>query len=141
MDAFTVDPAFDAGSVAAADWPLCHVRLHNDARFPWLILLPRRANLVELEDLTPAERVRLLEEVVRAGEAVRQLAALGDRPVDKLNVAALGNITAQFHVHVVGRSREDELWPDPVWGRGPARPYDAAGLMRRLEVLSLIQGG
>ncbi len=127
-DGFTVDPAFAAGSVVAADWPLCQVRLQDDARFPWLVLIPRVAAAVELEDLTEAQRTTLMAEIVRAGSVVRALGAGADRPIDKLNVAALGNITAQLHVHVVGRRRDDGLWPDPVWGRGAAERYDAGTL-------------
>lgn len=123
MTAFRPDPAFDAGSVFATDWPLCHVRLQDDARFPWLILIPRRAGAVEMEDLAPPDRALLMDEIVRAGTAVRTLAVLRGRPVEKLNVAAIGNVTAQLHIHVVGRRRDDGLWPDPVWGRGPAVPY------------------
>ncbi|MCV0414309.1 MAG: HIT domain-containing protein [Brevundimonas sp.] len=124
---FAVDPAFEAGSVFALDWPLCQVRLQDDARFPWLILIPRVDGAVEVSDLSPADRVRLIEETVRAGEAVRRLGEAAGRPVDKLNIAALGNVTAQLHVHVVGRRRDDGLWPDPVWGRPGAtrRPVDA----------------
>lgn len=120
---FKVDSAFETGSVVVGDWPLCQVRLQDDARFPWLILIPRRAGLVELEDLTPSERAVLMDEVVRAGEAVRRLAEAAGAPTHKLNVAALGNVTAQLHVHVVGRRPDDGLWPDPVWGRGAAVPY------------------
>ncbi|HBI18007.1 MAG TPA: diadenosine tetraphosphate hydrolase, partial [Brevundimonas sp.] len=105
---FSVAPAFEAGSVAAADWPLCHVRLQDDARFPWLILIPHVEGAVELEDLSADQRVMLMEETVRAGALLRRL-----RPVDKLNVGVIGNITAQLHVHVVGRRRDDDLWPDP----------------------------
>mgnify|MGYP003639557286 FL=1 len=126
MAGFVVDPAFDGGSVFVADWPLCQLRLQDDARFPWLILIPRVAGAVELEDLSATDRARLMEEIVRAGELVRAEGAATGRPVDKLNVAALGNVTAQLHVHVVGRRRDDGLWPDPVWGRGGARPCDAA---------------
>jgi diadenosine tetraphosphate (Ap4A) HIT family hydrolase len=130
---FAVDPAFAAGSIAAAEWPLCHVRLQDDARFPWLILIPRRAGLVELEDLDPAGRAALMEEVVRAGALVRRL---GPTPVDKLNVAALGNVTAQLHVHVVGRRRDDGLWPDPVWGRPGALPLAPDERARRLALVA-----
>lgn len=115
---FSVAPAFEAGSIAAAEWPLCHVRLQDDARFPWLILIPRVEGAVELEDLSVEQRTMLMEETVRAGALVRRLGA-----VEKLNVGAIGNVTAQLHVHVVGRRRDDGLWPDPVWGRGPVVPY------------------
>ena len=109
----------------AADWPLCQVRLQDDARFPWLILIPRIEGAVEVEDLTPDQRAQLIEETVRAGALVRALGEAVGRPVEKLNIGAIGNVTAQLHVHVVGRRRDDGLWPDPVWGRGPAVCYDA----------------
>ncbi|QCQ97647.1 HIT domain-containing protein [Brevundimonas sp. SGAir0440] len=126
---FEVAPAFEAGSVAVAEWPLCHVRLQDDARFPWLILIPRVEGAVELEDLSVEQRATLMEETVRAGALVRRLGA-----VEKLNVGAIGNLTAQLHVHVVGRRRDDGLWPDPVWGRGPVVPYTDDERARLLEV-------
>lgn len=138
---FKADPAFDAGSVIAADWPLCQVRLQDDARFPWLVLIPRRAGLHELEDLSVLERAALMEEIVRAGEVVRALGEAALRPVQKLNVAAIGNVTAQLHVHVVGRRHDDGLWPDPVWGRGPAVPYGAAALQAAVSRVRLIGAG
>ena len=120
MSGFRPDPAFDAGSVFAVDWPLCHVRLQDDARFPWLILIPRIEGVTEIEQLPVRDRATLLEETVRAGALVRRLAEAAGQPIDKLNIAALGNVTAQLHVHVVGRRRDDPVWPDPVWGRGEA---------------------
>lgn len=134
---FKTDPAFDAGSVVVCDWPLCEVRLQDDARFPWLILIPRRAGLHELEDLTAAERATLMEEVVRAGDLVRMLGEAAGQPVQKLNVGALGNVTAQLHVHVIGRRHDDGLWPDAVWGRGAALPYGANGLQTAVSRVRL----
>jgi diadenosine tetraphosphate (Ap4A) HIT family hydrolase len=128
---FRPDPAFEAGSVVAAEWPLCHVRLQDDARFPWLILIPRVEGVEELEDLSVEQRAMLMEETVRAGALVR---ALGE--VEKLNVGAIGNVTAQLHIHVVGRRRDDGLWPDPVWGRGPAVAYADDERARRLEIVA-----
>ena len=128
---FEVAPAFEAGSVAAAEWPLCHVRLQDDARFPWLILIPRVEGAVELEDLSVEQRTMLMEETVRAGALVRRLGA-----VEKLNVGAIGNVTAQLHAHVVGRRRDDSLWPDPVWGRGPVVPYTDDERTRRLTIVA-----
>ena len=136
MTEFKADAAFEAGSVFAVDWPLCQVRLQDDARFPWLILLPRVDGAVELDDLTPPQRAALMEEVVRAGEVVRALGLAAGRPIDKLNTAALGNVTRQLHVHVVGRRRDDGLWPDPIWGRPGALPLpegDRAALLRAIR--------
>lgn len=138
---FKADPAFDPGSVVVCDWPLCQLRLQDDARFPWLILIPRRAGLTELEDLTAVDRAALMEEAVRAGEMVRMLGEAAQRPVQKLNVAALGNVTAQLHVHVVGRRHDDGLWPDPVWGRGAALPYGAGALQALVSRIRLSQAG
>jgi diadenosine tetraphosphate (Ap4A) HIT family hydrolase len=117
------------------------VRLQDDARYPWLILIPRRAGLHEIEDLTAAERAALMDEVVRAGEMVREMGAAAGRPVQKLNVAALGNVTAQLHLHIVGRRHDDGQWPDPVWGRGAAVPYGAGGLQAAVSRIRLSSGG
>ena len=138
MAGFQPDPAFDAGSVLACDWPLSQVRLQDDARFPWLILIPRLEGVVELDDLTATQRAVLMEETVRAGAVVRSMGQRSMRPVEKLNIAAIGNVTTQLHVHIVGRRRDDGLWPDPVWGRGPAVPY---ALEVRDEILTAVRKG
>ena len=135
MSGWTLDPAFEAGSVFASDWRLCQLRLQDDARFPWLILIPRIGGAVELEDLSVAQRADLMDEVVRAGAIVRAMAEAGGREVEKLNVAAIGNVTAQLHVHVVGRRRDDGSWPDPVWGRGTAVRLDDRTLTGALDIV------
>lgn len=117
---FVLDPRLEADTLAVADWPLCRVRLMNDARYPWLILVPRRAGLVEILDLDPAARALLMDEIVRASEALRILPG-----VSKINVGALGNIVQQLHIHVIGRRSGDPAWPGPVWGHSPARAYGA----------------
>lgn len=121
---FQTDPRLLAHSVAVAAWALCDVRLMDDARFPWLVLIPRIAGASELDDVPAADRSGLMAEMIRAGEIVRRLGEAMDRPVDKVNTAALGNVTAQLHVHVVGRRRDDPLWPDPIWGRDGREPMD-----------------
>ena len=118
---FELDEAFVATSLALGDLALSHARLQDDARYPWIVLIPRRAGLRELEDLAPADLATLTGEILAAGRAVR---ALGVQ-VDKLNVGALGNVTPQLHVHVVGRRVGDPAWPGPVWGHSPAQPYGA----------------
>lgn len=136
MGDFVVDPAFEAGSIAAVEWPLCQVRLQDDARFPWLILIPRIGGATEVEDLSATDRVELMEEIVRAGALVRALGAVSGRQVEKLNIAALGNVTAQLHVHVVGRRRDDGLWPDPVWGRPGVVRYEADAISKGLAMIT-----
>lgn len=121
---FELDEAFVAGSRALGDLPLSHVRLQDDARYPWLILIPRRAAMRELEDLSRQDLATLTDEILAAGRAVRALGMV----VDKLNVGALGNVTPQLHVHVVGRRAGDPAWPGPVWGHSPAQTYGAEAL-------------
>src|SRR5262249_33245806 len=96
--------------------------------FAWIILIPRREAMVEIEDLGPGDRAQLLEEILQAGRAVRALGEALKRPVAKLNVGQLGNITRQLHVHVVGRREGDAAWPGPVWGVPGAVAYDEAEL-------------
>ena len=121
---WSADPRFEATSVFAADLPLCQVRLQDDVRWPWLVLLPRGAGLRELDELSPLDRASLVEEVTLAMAAVRCLGVAQSRPVEKLNVGALGNVVAQLHVHVVGRRGDDAAWPGPVWGVGTPVPYE-----------------
>ncbi len=117
---FALHPRLAADTVFVADWPLSRVLLMEDARYPWLVLVPRLAGLVEFTDLAAPDRVRLMEEVARAAEAVRGLPN-----VAKLNIGALGNLVPQLHVHVVGRNPGDPAWPGPVWGHSPSVPYQA----------------
>ena len=121
---FRPDPAFLATSHELGDLRLCQARLQDDARYPWIVLIPRVESARELEDLSPDDLARLTVEILAAGRAVR---ALGRR-VDKLNVGALGNVTPQLHVHVVGRRSDDPAWPGPVWGHSAAEPYEPAAL-------------
>jgi len=116
---FALDPRLAADTLAIGDMVLSRLLLMNDERYPWLILVPRREALRELIDLDAAGRATLIEEIASVSAFVRVLPG-----VDKLNVAALGNIVAQLHVHVIGRSVSDFAWPDAVWGVGKARPYE-----------------
>jgi diadenosine tetraphosphate (Ap4A) HIT family hydrolase len=120
---FEIDPAFLATSELVGDLALSHVRLQADARFPGLVLLPKVALARELEDLESGERDVLIEEILRAGTAVRAIASALGRPASKLNVGQLGNVTPQLHVHVIARRPDDAAWPAPVWGFGVAEAY------------------
>jgi diadenosine tetraphosphate (Ap4A) HIT family hydrolase len=141
---FVLDPAFPATSAFVADLPLCQARLQADARWPWLVLVPRVAGMREIEDLAPDARASLMDEILAAGRAVRALGVLSGREVEKLNIAALGNVTPQLHIHVVGRRADDAAWPGPVWGFGAAEPYEdhrlARTLARAREALSSAAG-
>lgn len=127
-----IDPAFLTTSTALGELALSHARLQADARFPWIVLIPKVAVARELEDLAPGERDVLMEEIIAAGRAARAVGQALGRPVAKLNVGQLGNLTPQLHVHVVGRRPDDEAWPGPVWGAGTARGYTAADLAQAL---------
>ncbi|WP_431637990.1 HIT domain-containing protein [Dyella sp. KULCS107] len=127
---FALDARLAADSVPVIDLPLCSVRLMNDARFAWLLLVPRRAGMSELHDLDEADQEQLWREIRSATQALRAVA-----PCDKLNIGALGNIVRQLHVHVVARMVGDAAWPGPVWGNGTAQPYGAPGQEQRIHAL------
>ncbi|MDI4663868.1 HIT domain-containing protein [Xanthobacter autotrophicus] len=129
-DAFPLDPRLEADGPPAGDLPLCHVRLVDDARFFWVVLVPRRAGLVEIIDLPAPDRLVLMEEIAAVSAAVK--AASG---CVKLNVAALGNVVSQLHVHVVGRNVGDAAWPGPVFGAGTRMPLGGPERSARLAAL------
>jgi diadenosine tetraphosphate (Ap4A) HIT family hydrolase len=116
MTAFVLDARLDADTIEITTLPLCLVRLMNDRRFPWVILVPARPGLSEIIDLDAADRARLIEEVALVSTVMRDLF----RPT-KLNVGALGNVVTQLHVHVIGRFAGDAAWPGPAWGTVPER--------------------
>jgi diadenosine tetraphosphate (Ap4A) HIT family hydrolase len=115
---FELDARLAGDTVLVADLALCRVLLMNDARFPWLVLVPRQPGMVEVTDLSPADQATLWSEVNLASTALRVVGSC-----DKLNIGALGNIVRQLHVHVVARQIGDTAWPGPVWGSGKAIPY------------------
>lgn len=127
MATFELDARLAADSHLVTELPLCQLRLMNDARYPWLLLIPRRTAIREVFELDAADQRQLWREATAVGESLME--RLGD---DKLNIATLGNVVAQLHIHVILRRRNDEAWPGPVWGRGEARPYapDALAEMR-----------
>jgi diadenosine tetraphosphate (Ap4A) HIT family hydrolase len=120
-EGFVLSPRLEADSVFLADWPLSQIRLMDDSRFAWLMLIPRRSDLSEWTQLSDGDLVLLAQEIRRAGEALSRIA----RP-DKINIGALGNIVRQFHVHAVARFTHDAAWPRPVWGSGARAPYEPA---------------
>jgi diadenosine tetraphosphate (Ap4A) HIT family hydrolase len=124
-ESWNLDPRLAADSVALGDLPLSRVLLAKDANYPWLILVPRRPNLVELIDLDDSGQATLMIEIARAARALKDATAC-----DKLNVAALGNTVRQLHVHVIARRDGDPAGARPVWGAVAARPYEPAEFAR-----------
>lgn len=120
---FQLHPQLAADTREVMRLGLCRVLLMNDRRFPWLILVPERADIREIHQLSAADRAVLIEEAARTAQAMERL-----YKADKMNVAALGNQVPQLHVHVIARFTTDPAWPTPVWGKGKAEPYDAAAM-------------
>jgi diadenosine tetraphosphate (Ap4A) HIT family hydrolase len=121
LSSFTLHPRLEADTVFVADWGLSRVLLMNDARYPWLVLVPRVADTVEIFDLFHTDRATLMEEIVRASKGLKSISG-----AQKINIGALGNLVPQLHVHVVARSAGDAAWPGPVWGQGTPVAYDEA---------------
>jgi diadenosine tetraphosphate (Ap4A) HIT family hydrolase len=122
-------PQLRADTALVCDLALSRVLAMNDANFPWLILVPRRAGVSEIFDLGAAQPV-LLSEVSLASRVLKDITQC-----DKLNVAAIGNVVPQLHVHIVARRKDDALWPKPVWGAAPPRAYDPAALERFVSAI------
>lgn len=127
---FTLDPRLAGDTFVVGELALCQVLMMRDARYGWLVLVPKRAGLVEVSDLSDEEQASLWREVGVVGGALR--AAV---PCDKLNIGALGNIVRQLHVHVVARVEGDAAWPGPVWGVGSAAAFAPGEAERRVAAL------
>lgn len=130
---FTLHPQLEADTVLVGDFNLCTIRLMNDSRYPWLILVPRRQGIKEISDLHANDMDVLWGEVMKAHEALRGLI----KP-DKMNIAALGNMVPQLHFHVVARKKDDPAWPKPIWGHSPAVPYDDNGAAMVADVRKVL---
>ncbi|MBU03143.1 MAG: hypothetical protein CME55_07595 [Halieaceae bacterium] len=120
-DQFKLDPRLAADTFVVGETPLSQLLLMNDARYPWLILAPRRGDITEPFELGEADQTQLWQESMRLGEAMKAHFA-----ADKLNIAVLGNQVAQLHVHHIARFHADDAWPGPAWGVGSAVPYSDA---------------
>ncbi|WP_217874859.1 HIT domain-containing protein [Pseudoalteromonas shioyasakiensis] len=115
---FSLAPELQRDCIELADWPLCKVLLMNDSQYPWFILVPRVAGVKEIIDLSEELQITLLQESGKLSKLLQQVF----NP-DKLNVAALGNMVSQLHVHHIARFTTDAAWPTPIWGKLPAVPY------------------
>lgn len=118
---FRLHERLAADTVPVCRWPLCRVLLMDNRLWPWLILVPERPEVVELHQLSRPDRLQLMDETAGAGAVLYQMLC-----PDKLNVAAIGNIVSQLHIHIVARRRDDPAWPNPVWGCGLQERYEPA---------------
>jgi diadenosine tetraphosphate (Ap4A) HIT family hydrolase len=130
---YELHPQLAADTYPVASFALCELRLMDDANYPWLVLVPRLPDARELLELEREQRRLVTDEIDRAARALRD----AFQPY-KLNVAALGNVVPQLHIHVIARYENDPAWPAPVWGRVAARPYTPEALAERVALLQEI---
>ena len=123
MPRFELHPQLAKDTVLVKNLALCRVLLMKDATYPWLILVPERADIREIHTLSEADQIILMREMTHVSRTVE---ALFD--ADKMNVAALGNMVPQLHIHIIARFERDAAWPGPVWGKVPAKPYEPDAL-------------
>lgn len=118
MAEFELDATLQADTYTIGDIGLCRLLLMNDARFPWLILVPRRPDMSEIHGLTKLDQTVLTFEITQISEILQDITNC-----TKINVGALGNIVRQLHIHIIARNEDDAAWPGPVWGAGTREPY------------------
>lgn len=117
---FVLDQRLLQDTLPVGDFPLCRLLLSNDAQYPWFILVPRKADVSEVFQLSETDQLQLWKETTALSGVLKQVFQ-----ADKINVAALGNVVSQLHMHVIVRYQSDVAWPAPVWGKHPALPYSA----------------
>lgn len=132
---FVLDERLKNDTCWLGDFPLCRVLLMNDSRYPWLILVPRQADISEVFQLSAPQQQTLWQETTQVAHALNTLFA-----ADKMNIATLGNVVNQLHMHVVARMRNDAAWPAPVWGKGAAEPYSAVQIQLLRKQIGKILG-
>lgn len=129
---FVLDSRLQQDTLLIGDFPLCRLLLSNDSNYPWFILVPRRADIREIFELDAQDQLQLWRETTLLSQVLDKLFT-----ADKLNVAALGNVVSQLHMHVIVRKRDDISWPSPVWGKHAAQAYTAEQFA---EILGTLQG-
>lgn len=136
LASFELDARLAADTLPIADLPLCRALLMNDSRYPWVVLVPRIASVSEVFELSPEEQTQLWQEATQLGAAMKKVFH-----GDKLNIATLGNVVSQLHIHVVVRYADDASWPASVWGNGTPEPYELTQQgERREQLLAQIEG-
>jgi diadenosine tetraphosphate (Ap4A) HIT family hydrolase len=126
---WSLHPQLGKDTVMACDLALSRVLAMNDAEFPWLILVPRRTGVSDIIDLGDEQAI-LMEELSLISHVLKD-----ETKCDKLNVAAIGNVVPQLHIHVVARRKDDPLWPKPIWGIAPRRALEAAAMKRFVSTI------
>lgn len=130
---FVLDSRLEQDTLLLGDFPLCRLLLMNDSSYPWFILVPRREEVSELFQLDSADQQLLWRETTALAETLKDTFG-----ADKMNVATLGNMVSQLHMHVIARRRGDAAWPAPVWGHQPAQPYSDAQVEAIRQKLRLV---
>jgi diadenosine tetraphosphate (Ap4A) HIT family hydrolase len=120
VSAWSLHPQLEHDTTPVGDLALCRVAAINDADYPWLVLVPRRVGVIEIADLGDDASL-LMTEIAQVSRLLKEVTRC-----DKLNIAAIGNIVPQLHIHIVARQKDDPLWPKPVWGLGPPRAGETA---------------
>lgn len=133
---FEMDERLQQDTIVLGDFALCRVLLMNDSRYPWLILVPRCADVSEVFQLTAKQQQQLWQETSHVGQVLKDVFQ-----ADKINIATLGNVVKQLHMHVVVRMQVDEAWPAPVWGKGAAQPYTNQAIAVLRERLHAVFSG
>lgn len=129
MSNFILHPQLQKDTCPLGSLPLCHVLLMNNANYPWVILVPNQPDLREFTDLNEADRATLMEEIASIMGIMETVYS-----PDKMNMAALGNMVPQLHIHVIARYKTDNAWPNPVWGTD-GKPYSVQALREHVEIL------
>jgi diadenosine tetraphosphate (Ap4A) HIT family hydrolase len=127
---WSLHPQLEKDTIDIGDLPLSRVLVIKDANYPWLLLVPRRDGAVEIIDLAEVEQAQLMTEISRVARALKEVTKC-----DKLNIAALGNLVPQLHVHIIARRSSDVAWPRPVWGAVPPLAHDAAEVQHFISAL------
>ncbi len=133
---FVLDSRLQQETLPVGDFPLCRLLLMNDAHYPWFVLVPRREEVVELFQLDAEDQRTFWQETTELAEILKDTFG-----ADKMNVAALGNVVSQLHMHVIVRRRDDAAWPTPVWGRHPLQPYSDEQVAAIRDKLRLVLTG
>jgi diadenosine tetraphosphate (Ap4A) HIT family hydrolase len=130
---FILNSQLQANSFFISDLKISRLLLMNDSNYPWLILVPRESDLIELTDLSLEDQIEVLREINLVGKILQE-----NFGAEKLNIAALGNVVSQLHIHVIARKKNDATFPKPVWGNAVAKPYaeqDAQDFIKKIKSL------